>query len=244
MLSKLYIIVPAYNEEKNIERFVNDWYPIVCECNLNGGGIGSRLLIINDGSTDRTLEILEKCKLNRPLLEVIDKTNSGHGATLIHGYKYALEHGAEYIFQTDSDGQTLPEEFWKFWQLRDEYDAILGNRPVRGDGESRKFVENTLRFILRIIFGVKVPDANAPFRLMNRAILEKYLAKIPENFNLPNVMLTTYFAYFSENVKFLDITFRPRQGGKNFINVRRIVKIGLRAVRDFLILRLELKRDD
>ncbi len=45
MLGKLYVIVPAYNEEENIERFVNDWYPIVCECNLKGGGGGVLALV-------------------------------------------------------------------------------------------------------------------------------------------------------------------------------------------------------
>lgn len=63
------------------------------------------------------------------------------------------------------DGQTNPAEFEKFWKKKNKYDAILGNRVVRGDGKGRKFVENTVCFLLRLIFGVKVKDANAPFRL-------------------------------------------------------------------------------
>ena len=150
----------------------------------------------------------------------------------------ALEHGADWIFQTDSDGQTNPKEFEEFWNLRQEYDAVLGNRQgTRQDGSSRKFVENTLRFILKLTFGVSVPDANAPFRLMKRNLVEKYLRKMPEDFNLPNVMLTTYFTYFHEKIAFRTITFKPRQGGVNSINIRKIFRIGWKALGDFRNLR-------
>ena len=197
--------------------------------------------MIDDGSKDNTYTILADLAKSRRLLQPLTKPNSGHGATCIYGYRYALEHGAEYIFQTDSDGQTSAGEFESFWNLRNEYDAVLGKRPDRKDGAARKFVENVLRLILRVIFGVSVPDANAPFRLMRAELVRKYLAKLPEDFNLPNVMLTTYFAYFHENIAFQDITFKPRQAGTNFINIRKIVRIGLKAVSDFLKLRKNLK---
>ena len=87
------------------------------------------------------------------------------GSTVLFGYHYAIKNRAGWIFQTDSDGQTNPAEFEKFWGKKNKYDAILGNRVVRGDGKGRKFVENAVCFLLRLIFGVKVKDANAPFRL-------------------------------------------------------------------------------
>lgn len=145
----------------------------------------------------------------------ITKKNGGHGSALIFGYKYAIQNGADYIFQTDSDGQTLASEFESFWAEHEKYNAILGARPNRQDGAIRKFVEKVLCVILRIIFGVKIPDSNAPFRLMKTELVKKYISMMPEDFNLPNVMLAVYFAYFRENIKFIDITFRPRQGGKN-----------------------------
>ena len=86
-------------------------------------------------------------------------------------------------------------------------------------------------------FKVKIPDSNAPFRLMKRELMEKYIGKMPEDFNLPNVMLTTYFAYFKEKIKFEEITFKPRQGGTNSINIRKIIKIGIKAVKDFAALK-------
>ena len=230
MSDTLFIIVPAYNESANIENFINDWYPVIENHNTSGQ---SRLVIINDGSKDNTEEILKKCAANRPLLVPLTKPNGGHGDTLLFGYSYAIEHGADYIFQTDSDGQTLPSEFDSFWEDRNNFDAIFGNRTDRKDGSSRIFVEKTLCFILRMIFGIKVPDANAPFRLMKSSTVAKYINKMPQHYNLPNVMLVTYCKYYNDRITFNPITFRPRQGGVNSINIKSIVKIGQKALKDF-----------
>lgn len=230
MSDTLFIIVPAYNESANIENFINDWYPVIENHNTSGQ---SRLVIINDGSKDNTEEILKKCATDRPLLVPLAKPNGGHGDTLLFGYSYAIEHGADYIFQTDSDGQTLPSEFDSFWEDRNNFDAIFGNRTDRKDGSSRIFVEKTLCFILRMIFGIKVPDANAPFRLMKSSTVAKYIDKMPQHYNLPNVMLVTYCKYYNDRITFKPITFRPRQGGVNSINIKSIVKIGQKALKDF-----------
>ena len=233
----LFIIIPAYNEEQNIERCVNDWYPVVEEHNEDGN---SRLVIVNDGSKDRTFDKLQELSDSRPLLVPVTKKNGGHGSAVLHGYRYAIENGANWIFQTDSDGQTNPDEFEQFWENRKEYDAIIGNRTVRGDGKDRKFVENVVCFLLKVIFHIKVKDANAPFRLMKKEIVEKYIGKLPHDFNLPNIMFTTYFIYFKEKVLFLSISFQPRKAGKNSINLKKIVKIGWKAIGDFYRLRREI----
>ena len=236
-MEKLYIIIPAYNEGMNIEQCIDDWYPIVEKYNGDGE---SRLVIINDGSKDDTYEIMQKLAKDKPLFTPLTKTNGGHGHTVLYGYRYALEHGADYIFQTDSDGQTDPAEFEEFWKAGSRYDAVLGNRIERGDGKDRKFVENIVCLLLRMIFGVKVRDANAPFRLMKASLVEKYINKLPEDFNIPNIMFTTYFVYHHEKVKFIPITFKPRQGGVNSINIKKIVRIGWKAVGDFRKLRREI----
>lgn len=236
-MDTLYIIVPAYNESENIGRLINDWYPVV---EKHDGGGTSRLVIINDGSKDNTYDIMQEYAKERPLFLPLTKPNGGHGPTLLFGYRYAMEQHADYIFQTDSDGQTDPAEFEQFWALRDTYDAVIGARSARQDGASRKFVEQTLLLILRLTFGVKLPDSNAPFRLMRRELMEKYIKKMPEDFNLPNVMFTTYFAYFHEKVKFIEITFKPRQGGTNSINIPKICKIGWKALGDFWHLKKQI----
>ncbi|MBC5779278.1 glycosyltransferase family 2 protein [Blautia difficilis] len=229
-MSSLFIVIPAYNEAENIERTVSEWYPIVESHNKEGQ---SRLVIINDGSKDHTYELICKLAQTRPLLIPLTKPNGGHGSTVLYGYRYAIEHKADYIFQTDSDGQTNPDEFEAFWRKRNTYNAIIGNRKVRGDGKSRKFVENTVCLLLRLIFGVKIPDANAPFRLMHTDLVNKYIHRLPKNYNLPNIMLTTYFVYYKEKITFLPITFKPRQAGTNSLNLKKITKIGYQAIKDF-----------
>lgn len=240
-MDTLYVVVPAYNEQENIERFVDEWYSVVERHNESGE---SRLVVINDGSKDDTYAKMQELAKTRPLFKPLTKPNGGHGSTVLFGYRHAIEQGADYVFQTDSDGQTNPDEFEQFWNLRNEYDAIIGNRNSRQDGASRVFVEATLLLILRVVFGVSIPDSNAPFRLMNTKLVQKYIAKMPKNYNLPNVMLTTYFAYFHEKVKFIDISFKPRQGGVNSINLKKIAKIGWEAIGDFVNLRKNINEEN
>lgn len=61
--------------------------------------------------------------------------NSGHGETFLYGYKHALKYRTDYIFQTDSDGQTLPDEFEQFWNERENYDMVISWRKGRQDGK-------------------------------------------------------------------------------------------------------------
>lgn len=99
-MDKLYMVIPAYNEEETIETVIKEWYPIIEKASED-----SRLVIINDGSKDNTYEIMKKCAEERPKLVPLTKANGGHGATCLYGYRYAIENGADYIFQTDSDGR-------------------------------------------------------------------------------------------------------------------------------------------
>lgn len=237
----LYIVIPAYNEEDNIEKCIEDWYPVI-EKRIEEGNLDSRLVIINDGSKDNTYEILKKISKKKKHLIPLNKENGGHGSTVLFGYNYAIKNGAEFVFQTDSDGQTNPKEFEAFWKLRNKYDAIIGNRVVRGDGKDRKFVENTVCLLLRFIFGVKVEDANAPFRLMKTDLVSKYIKKLPKDYNLPNIMFTTYFVYNKEKVTFKEISFKPREKGVNSINLKKIIKIGWKAIWDFAKLKKEINK--
>ena len=234
-MDKLYIIIPAYNEEANIELVAREWHEVVA-----GIGQDSRLVIINDGSKDQTYEKLCALQAELPQLLPVTKENGGHGATVLYGYFYALEHGADYIFQTDSDGQTLASEFQGFWEQRNEKKVLIGYRNHREDGISRIFVTKVLKMVLFLIFGIRVTDANTPYRLMPKKLLQKYIVKVPENFNLSNVMLTVLFLKGKENVQFIPITFRPRQGGVNSINLKKITKIGIQAVKDFRTIKKNL----
>ncbi len=235
--NSLYIIIPAYNEEANVKQLIDDWYPVVE--NYNDGN--SKLIVIDDGSTDNTYQVLQESAKFRPLLVPLTKPNQGHGATIMFGYNYALEQGADYIFQTDSDGQTIPSEFEQFWKIRDSFDMVIGYRNKREDGFSRIFVTKTLRIIIRICFGVYIMDANTPFRLMKALGLKENMQYIPKGYNLSNVILSVIYAKRNQKVKYIPITFRPRQGGINSINLKKIIKIGLRAFKDFRIINTILK---
>jgi glycosyltransferase involved in cell wall biosynthesis len=227
-MDKLYIVIPAYNEEENIQAVIKQWYPIVDKI-----GNGSRLVVIDDGSKDSTYAIIRNMGKGLEALEPISKSNGGHGSTVLYGYKYALEKGADYIFQTDSDGQTLPDEFWAFWEKRKSFDMVIGQRKGRQDGLSRVFVTKVLKYVLWLCFRVKVKDANTPYRLMKAAVLKKYLKLIPKGYNLSNVLISVIYAKEQLKVQYIPITFRPRQGGVNSINFKKIFGIGKQAVRDF-----------
>lgn len=233
-MDNLYIVMPAYNEETNIESVIEEWYPIL------EGKENSKLIIADSGSTDSTHDILVYLQKKYDRLVVISDSAKEHGPKLIALYKYAIKEGADYIFQTDSDGQTSPYEFDQFWKQRKEYDAIIGQRPNRGDGVARKYVEKVVCILLNIFFRVTVSDANAPFRLMRSDLVEKYIYRIPNEYNIPNIMLTTYFCYYKENVNFKDITFAARRSGKNSINLAKICKIGWKALHDFAMFRKEM----
>lgn len=237
-MDKLYIMIPAYNEEENIQQVIEDWYPIVEKYHGDGE---SRLVIIDDGSKDSTYELMKSYAVDRPYFLPLTKPNGGHGATVLYGYQYALEHNADYIFQTDSDGQTIPSEFHPFWEEKEKHDMIIGWRNTREDGFSRVFVTKVLKFVLRVCFGVNVTDANTPFRLMNTKTLRKYISYIPKDFNLSNVIVSVIYAKAGCDVKYVPITFRPRQGGVNSINMKRIFKIGRQAISDFREINKNLK---
>lgn len=228
----LYIIMPAYNEEKNIGTVIEQWYPVVERI-----GGDSRLVILNDGSKDATYQKIQNYQKNYDRLIGIDKPNEGHGGTILRGYRYAVEKGADYIFQTDSDGQTLPEEFWQFWEKRQKCGLLIGYRQKREDGLSRIFVTRVLRLVLFLIFGTWVKDANTPYRLMEGKQLAKVLKRIPGGFFLSNVLMTVIYEKHHLYVEYIPITFRPRQAGKNSINMKRIIKIGRQAFADFYRLR-------
>jgi glycosyltransferase involved in cell wall biosynthesis len=228
--------MPAYNEADNITSTIESWIKV-----LKGKSNKSRLVVADSGSTDKTHDILLGLRKKYNQLETLEKTNQFHGPKVIALYKYAIKSGANYIFQTDSDGQTDPEDFDYFWVNRKKNDAILGHRKERGDGKSRAFVESVVCRMLRLFFGVKVPDANAPFRLMKASLVKKYLDKIPNDYDLPNIILTAYFAYYDEKITFKEVSFAPREAGTNSINLKKIFKIGIGSLSNFAKFRKDMK---
>lgn len=234
-MSRLYIVMPAYNEAENIKHTIQQWYPIIEK--VQSEGEDCKLVIANDGSKDDTFAIMYNLTAQYPCLIPLNKENSGHGATVLYLYRYAIKNDADYVFQTDSDGQTNPDEFWEMWNQREEYDIQIGNRTSRQDGLGRIFVSSVLRFVVYLIFHTRLKDANTPFRLMKADKLNAIIRVIPEDFFLCNVAIAAIAKKWNYKMGWQDITFKPRQGGVNSINMKRIIQIGWKALGEFLILK-------
>lgn len=223
----LVAIMPVYNEAVNIVGVVNEWLEAFAR-----EGISHQLIAINDGSTDNTLSILHELQRSSGgRLLVLDKPNSGHGRSCRLGYEAALQSGAGWIFQIDSDGQCDPAFLPEFLRKRAEADCIFGRRIARGDGAMRRLIQIATRVCTMIATGRDLKDANVPYRLIKRSALEKSLKDVPKDFDMQNVALT--FALkrdVSLRWQYVSITFRARQGGTNSIDLRKIIKMGCRML--------------
>lgn len=231
--------MPACNEAENIENTIKQWHPIVER--LSSEGIDAKLVVANDGSKDDTFAIMQKLAYKYSLFVPLDKPNSGHGATVLYLYRYAISNGADYIFQTDSDGQTNPEEFWQMWKSRSNYDFQIGYRKGRQDGVSRVFVTKILRVVVWLMFHKWVIDANTPFRLMKTDKLQPIINAIPQDYFLCNVAISAIAVKWGYRIGWHTIAFKPRQGGINSINLKKIFKIGIKALSDFRIINNNLE---
>ena len=105
----LYVVMPVYNEERALPDIFREWIPML------RATVGEfRLLAIDDGSRDESLTVLNQLAAQYTELEVVHKNNTGHGQSCIFGYRLALDRGAKWVFQLDSDGQCDPRYFQSF----------------------------------------------------------------------------------------------------------------------------------
>lgn len=231
-MDKLFVVMPAYNEEGMIAKVVDEWHAIVSSI-----GHGSKLVIFNDGSRDNTLDILRKIKNRYPDLIVIDKNNTGHGPTCTAAYKYAVAEGADWVFQTDSDGQTTSADFRSFWEKRDRFDFIIGWRAKRSDDLTKQIISLMLKVIVFIIFGLVARDVNAPFRLMKVDHLRKYLPVIPDDYFLSNTLLSVMIIKNEEKVLWQEISFFPRISGVSSMPFLKVAKLWVGLVKELYNMR-------
>ena len=107
----------------------------------------------------------------------------------------------------------------------------------------RVFVTRVLRLVVSICFRVYVLDANTPYRLMSAGTLSDNLKYIPDDFFLTNVALSAIYKKRRQKVHFIPITFRPRQGGVNSINLFKIIMVGFESIRSFIAINDKLSRN-
>lgn len=235
---ELCIAMPAYNEEGCIEQVVRGW----CSLFEKNGVRRGRLIVVNDGSKDRTGEILDGLtKQELPLL-VVHQTNSGHGAALRRAYDTALEHQPEYVFQVDSDDQFEVDDFFLLWEKRKESKFILGRRAVRHDSLHRLVITRILKYLNVIVFGKFIPDANIPFRLIEGEYLRQCLEKIPYGVFAPNIFLSVLAARDGQKLFSLPVRHKDRMTGTVSIVKWRLIKACARTARELVEFRRSLSR--
>ena len=221
------IVMPCYNEEEVIEKVVKDYYGEIIT------KIGdSEFIVVDDCSTDNTHKILERLKRELPALIVLKTpVNSGHGKTMRAGYEAA---GKKWVFEVDSDNQFAAKDFWKLYELRDRYDFMLGRRKSRHDPLHRLVLSAIIRFSNLIFFKVWINDANCPFRLIRKDVLDKFLAHIPKEALAPNLTISVLAGTEKIPMAEVPITHFERKTGRVRLVSLRLLTFALKGFRQLL----------
>jgi glycosyltransferase involved in cell wall biosynthesis len=229
---ELIVVMPVYNEEDAVGGVIEAWLAA-----LEGAGAAFRLLLLDDGSTDGTPDVLSRYKAD-PRLEIVRKPNSGHGPTILEGYRRAVGQ-APWVFQVDSDGELPPEPFAELWSRREDYDVLLGERTDRRQGLGRRALSAGSRAVVRLVFGAGVRDVNVPYRLMRSAQLGCFLDFLPPDTFAPNVILSGMFNRAGLRVYQHPIPVRPRAAGKSSLVRWRLWRASVLALAQTLRLGLQ-----
>ena len=228
-MKNLAIVIPVFNEAKTIAKVVSDWSQIIEIDQLD-------LIIVNDGSSDQTLKILEDLKKDTLNLIVINKKNEGHGYAICEGYKYASQNNYQFIFQTDSDDQFFASDFVKLWSRKNDiHEIILGSRASRKDPFIRIFLSKViLRAILSIIFGKYIHDPNTPYRLIQRNFLISFMKINPEKYIAPNLIMSL----FAKKIIKVNIKHRERNFGEQKWPIKKLINFGIRLIKDLYFFKI------
>jgi dolichol-phosphate mannosyltransferase len=194
----LAVVIPVYNEERNITALLNDWRPV-----FEATGVGYRVILIDDGSTDKSLSLLQTLQGKDPCLSVHTQPNSGHGPAVLRGYRMAVDAAvntgfdagfdADWVFQIDSDHQLEPATFGRLWKNKEAYDLLLAQRQANHSSATRGWLSKASAATVQLLYGAKVKDANCPYRLMRGTALQQALKNIPPKSFAPNILLTSWF---------------------------------------------------
>jgi len=220
----LTLVMPCYNEADLIEECVREWHAEVV-----ARIPGAELLVVDDCSTDASGSILDR--LSRELLgvrSVRTPENGGHGRALRYGFRHI---STEWVFQTDSDRQHTPADFWRLWNLSSDYDFVFGVRAARADGALRIVITRAMRLLIFAFWGVWIRDANCPFKLMRLSALAPVLARIPGDSFIPMVMVSIIARKMSFRCAEVPVTHLARHGGTQSLKgILRWLRVGRTCV--------------
>jgi dolichol-phosphate mannosyltransferase len=217
------IVMPVYNEAACINDVLRDWIR-----ELDTLGVSYRLLVLNDGSRDATEEVL-RCHEGNQKIKVINKKNSGHGPTILQGYRMAVDE-ADWVFQVDSDNEMEARHFKKVWTARTNVDAVIGVRDGRLQPLSRKIISMVSRLIVALFYGSGIADVNCPFRLMKSELLKEILPRIPAATFAPNVAIAGLLVSRKRQVRNVPIPHRDRTTGEVSIKKWKLLKAAMKSL--------------
>jgi polyisoprenyl-phosphate glycosyltransferase len=226
MSVKYSIVVPVFNEEESIPLFIKRMVPVMDQTMEP-----YEIIFVNDGSRDRTPEILKEEASKNPNIKVINfSRNFGQQAALLCGFKAS---SGEAVVDIDVDLQDKPEtillmiEKWK-----EGYDVVHGRRTVRkGETFFKKWTSSVYTKFLAKITGMNIPRNTGDFKLFDRKVIDT-LTSLPEH-NRFLRGLTTFVGY---KQTFVDFDRDERVAGKTKYNLKKLLKLaenGIVANSDF-----------
>ena len=230
---KILIIIPCYNEEKNIERVV---------ANLKQAAPEADYLIVNDCSTDRSAAICRDNGFSYVSLPV----NLGIGGGVQCGYLYAREHGYDITVQMDGDGQHDPAYLDAIVEpvLRGELDMCIGSRFITKEGFQTSFMRrvgiHVLSAMIFLLCGKRVKDVTSGFRATNARMTAYFAEHYASDYPEPEAILAASLAGF--RVGETPVVMQERQGGVSSINAVKSVYYMVKVSLSLIIDRLSIKR--
>ena len=159
------VFFPCYNEQDNITRVVEQALTVLEKLNAD-----FEVIIVNDGSSDRTGQIADEIAGQKDRVKVVHhRTNLGYGAALQSGFKEATK---ELVFYTDGDGQFDINEMPPLLRLMEHYDIVSCYRLNRQDNLIRKINGWCWTKLVCLMFGMKIRDIDCAFKLYRREIFD------------------------------------------------------------------------
>jgi Glycosyltransferases involved in cell wall biogenesis len=226
---KKLIIIPAYNESENIEKTIKD---------IRRNAPGFDYIIINDCSTDNTLEILKKNHFEYLNLPV----NLGIGGAVQSGYRYAYYHGYDMAVQFDGDGQHNAAYLDAMAEKLKESkaDMVIGSRFIKKEGFQSSGVRRVgIRFFTRLIkmlTGKMITDPTSGMRIVNRKLLKLFSDDYPKDYPEPESTVTVLSKGYK--VEEIPVIMNEREGGVSSISMLNGVYYMIKVSIAILIARL------
>lgn len=231
---QLTVVMPAYNEEACIADAVGEVRQHVLDRVPD-----SELLVVNDGSKDGTGRILDALAAADSRVRVIHQVNGGHGRALLTGLDGAT---GEYLFLIDSDRQIPLEAFAVLWEEARLGDGAFGVRAKRHDPLHRLLLTRLVRGAIALLFGVRVRDANIPFKIVRRSIWEDARPYIPDDTLTPSLFLAIFAATAGASIAYRRVPHRERETGVVSIRHWKLLKFCTRALRQLVAFHGRLPR--